>query len=114
MVISGAVEVAIPGQGPVVLRAGHVGITRAGTRRALRVLEDCRWITFHVLSPEEEAARQNGATIEDLVSMIGERIIGVRERADGRDVHAEYRGRLDLAGLPGPNEGERALPGDER
>lgn len=29
------------------LAAGHVGITKPGTRRVLVILEDCRWLTFH-------------------------------------------------------------------
>ena len=40
----------------VVLEAPYVGITEAGTRRALRVLEDCVWTTFHFTTaqtPEE-------------------------------------------------------------
>lgn len=29
------------------LTAGHVGITKPGTRRVLMILEDSRWVTFH-------------------------------------------------------------------
>lgn len=31
----------------VELTAGHVGITKPGTRRVLMILEDTRWVTFH-------------------------------------------------------------------
>ena len=109
VVLAGAVEVAIPGQEPVVLTAGHVGITRTGTRRALRVLEDCRWVTFHPLSPEEEEARADGASDEEMLEMIQHRIIGNRQRPDGRDVHAEYTAKLTALGLPGPNSGAHPL-----
>lgn len=107
IVLSGAAEVAIPGEPPVVLTAGYVGITRPGTRRALRILEDCRWITFHVLSPEEEERRAAGASVEELLDMIQTRIIAKNERADGRDIHREYTERLRSLGLPGPNDGEQ-------
>jgi quercetin dioxygenase-like cupin family protein len=29
------------------LKAGHVGITKPGTRRVLYIPKDCRWVTFH-------------------------------------------------------------------
>lgn len=47
VVLSGEVMVFVPGVGVQTLRAGHVGITKAGTRRALYITEDCRWVTFH-------------------------------------------------------------------
>lgn len=109
IVLSGAAEVAIPGEPPVVLTAGHVGITRPGTRRALRILEDCRWITFHVLSPEEEERRAAGASVEELLEKIQARIISKNERADGRDIHREYTDKLRTLGLPGPNDGEQKV-----
>lgn len=107
VVLSGVALVAIPGEEPVRLEAGYVGITQAGTRRALYIEEDCRWITFHPLSPAEEAMRQAGATDDELLAVIRERIIGQRERTDDRDVHAEYRAKLAAAGHPGPNDGPR-------
>lgn len=107
VVLSGVALVSIPGEEPVRLEAGHVGITRAGTRRALLIEEDCRWITFHPLSPAEEELRNNGAAEADLLAAIRERIIGKRESPDGRDVHREYTERLATAGLPGPNDGAR-------
>ena len=33
--------------GVITLKAGHVGITKPGTRRVLYMPEDCRWVTFH-------------------------------------------------------------------
>lgn len=105
VVLSGVAHVRIPGQEPVRIEAGHLGITQAGTRRALFIEEDCRWATFHPLSAEEEAMRAAGATEEELLAVIRDRIIGKRERADGRDIHREYTQKLAAAGLPGPNDG---------
>lgn len=31
----------------VELSAGHIGVTKPGTRRVLLMLEDTRWVTFH-------------------------------------------------------------------
>lgn len=110
VVLSGVALVRIPDQEPLRLEAGHLGITRAGTRRALFIEEDCRWATFHPLSPEEEARRAAGAPEAEILAMIEARIIGEREREDGRDVLAEYKERLAAAGLPGVHDGARALP----
>lgn len=113
VVLRGRARVSIPGSAAVVLEAGHVGITREGTRRALVIEEDCDWITFHPLTAEEEQLRAGGADDGELVEAVEARIIGSRPRADGRDVVAEYKNRLEAAGLPGPHEGARILPGGE-
>lgn len=122
-VLSGFASVLVVGEAPVLLAAGHLGVTRAGTRRALligTVGEDgqaipapgpCRWSTFHVLSPEEDAARAAGATTEDMVSMIEARIIEPHLHLDGVDAHQEYIAALGALGLPGPHDGPRALEG---
>lgn len=47
VVLTGKVMVNVPGEGVKILEAGHVGITKPGTRRALYIIEDCKWITFH-------------------------------------------------------------------
>jgi len=49
VVLEGAAMVwnGVDGVEPVLLQAGHVGITEPGTRRVLYIVEDCRWITFH-------------------------------------------------------------------
>lgn len=46
VVLKGAVIVWVDGK-EVMYEEGHHGITPAGTRRVLYVLEDCEWMTFH-------------------------------------------------------------------
>lgn len=75
VVLSGRAKVHIPGKGVEILEAGHSGITKANTRRALYIEEDCRWVTFHALSSEEELARKRGVDEDTLLEMIEERII---------------------------------------
>lgn len=109
VVLEGVALVLIPGSAPVRLTAGHVGVTEAGTRRGLYIEEDCRWITFHVLTPEEEALRTSGASEQDLVAAVEGRIIGRREHSGGRDVLGEYKAALAASGLPGVHNGLRSL-----
>lgn len=47
VVLSGRAAVWIEGTGVVMLEAGHLGITKPGTRRILYIHEDCEWATFH-------------------------------------------------------------------
>ena len=47
VVLRGVVSVWDGDEGVVTLRAGHNGITKAGTRRVLFIHEDCEWMTFH-------------------------------------------------------------------
>lgn len=96
VVLSGRARVVVPGGEVVELAAGHVGITQPGTRRALYIEEDCRWATFHPLSAEEEEARQGGASDEEMLEAIEERIILKRDRLDGRNVHREYLEGLEM------------------
>lgn len=111
VVHSGSALVLIPDASPVRVAGGHLGITKAGTRRVLVIEDDCLWSTFHVLSPEEEQMRQNGTTIEAIVEAIEQRIIGWR--TGGAEAHAAYRDALDQAGLPSPHQGARELEGGE-
>lgn len=46
-VLTGRAMVNVPGEGVKILEAGHVGVTKPGTRRALYILDDCKWVTFH-------------------------------------------------------------------
>jgi len=57
------------------LEAGFSGITQPNTRRVLYIEEDCKWVTFHPLSNEEESARVNGAEEEEILALIEDRII---------------------------------------
>ena len=74
----GAAEVFIDGKGVQEIRAPFIGVTEPGTRRVLRILEDCLWSTFHPCSDEE--------SLED----IEQRIIEPRGLPDGRSAHGEY------------------------
>ena len=112
-VLKGVAHVLIPGEESVRLEAGHNGVTHAGTRRGLYIEEDCTWITYHPLSPEEEEMRASGASEAELVAAVEKRIIGEPERGD-RDVFAEYKNALGQAGLPGPHEGPLAITEGER
>lgn len=96
MVLSGHVRVFIPGAGVVGLVAGDVGVTLPGTRRLLYIVEECRWVTCHVLSPEEEEARADGASEEELLAAIRERILDRRELSDGsgRTIFDLYQAKL--------------------
>ena len=49
VVSQGAVAVAIDGDNWQEIQAPYTGITQAGTRRVLIILEDTTWITFHPL-----------------------------------------------------------------
>lgn len=92
-ILRGFVYVLVLGEEPVMLGAGHEGITKPGTRRALFIPEDsepCVWSTYHPLSPQEEEMRQNGATVDELVAAIEERIIEPHVHADGFDAHKVY------------------------
>lgn len=70
VVLTGRVMVSVPGEGVKVLEAGHVGITKPGTRRALYILEDCRWITFHPTKETDLAKLQDELTFTPDVSYI--------------------------------------------
>lgn len=47
VITKGKVAVWVEGKGVEVYGAGHVGITKPGTRRVLYIKEDCSWLTFH-------------------------------------------------------------------
>jgi len=62
------------------LYAGYSGITKKGTRRALCIEEDCRWVTYHALSVDEENERLTGnLSTEDLAKKVADRITTKRE-----------------------------------
>jgi hypothetical protein len=51
--LKGDVEVISEAEGPVRYKAPHTGMTKAGTKRALRAHADCVWITVHP-NPDNE------------------------------------------------------------
>lgn len=87
------------------LEAGHRGITKPGTRRALFVPDDsgpCVWTTFHALTIEEEVMRVNGTTTDEMVAAIEARIIEPHVHEDGTDIHQLYKEALSAPmALPG-------------
>jgi hypothetical protein len=95
-IMSGSADVYIPGVGVHTVEAGYVGITKPDTRRALHIKEDCRWATFHTLSPEEELFRENGASEEELLEMIEDRIIATPVLTDNeqKNVFVRYLEKL--------------------
>ncbi len=52
-ILTGSVEVWGEDGGYEILNAPHVGLTKPGTRRVIRILADCLWATVH-LNPTEE------------------------------------------------------------
>lgn len=47
VVLKGSALVWVEGEGWRVLRSGTLGRTLPGTRRVLRIVDDCTWLTFH-------------------------------------------------------------------
>lgn len=79
-ILEGSAIVFTPDGGTEELSAGHSGITKKGTRRALYIEEDCRWVTYHALSSDEEKDRLEG-TLSDtaLAKKVADRITFKRE-----------------------------------
>ncbi len=53
IISAGVVSVWDDERGVVTLRAPHTGVTKAGTRRILYILEDCIWSTCHTREDHE-------------------------------------------------------------
>ena len=47
VVLSGVAEIIDEKGNSEIVSAGHIGITKPGTRRVLKIHKDCRWLTFH-------------------------------------------------------------------
>jgi hypothetical protein len=59
-ITEGKVEVVDNGGKAMILEAPYVGITEPGTRRALHILEECVWTTFHATDAQSvEEAEQD-------------------------------------------------------
>lgn len=63
VILKGAVRVASETEGSVIYRAPYIGITKPGTKRALHVLEETVWVTFHATS-ETDVAKIGAAILE--------------------------------------------------
>lgn len=87
VILSGVVKVWTEDEGVVELSAGHVGITKPGTRRILYIVSDCRWATFHPLTEAENAAQD--------VDLIEARIIEPRNI----EITGKYKALLNEAVL---------------
>jgi len=95
VVLTGVCVVTTPDGEPKVFAAGHSGITQPNTRRVLYIEDDCRWITFHPLSKEEEEARESGLEEADLLDLIENRIIEQPALTDNaKSVHELYREKI--------------------
>lgn len=80
MILQGKAEVFIDGRGWVLVQAGDVGTTQPGTRRVLRILEDCRWITSHP-NPDNILDAEK---MEELIMLShGEHLQGVVPQLEG-------------------------------
>ena len=62
VISQGSVEVICENGERQVLDAPYSGITKAGTRRALNVLEDAIWTTFHVTDKTDPVEIENEIT----------------------------------------------------
>lgn len=71
-VLSGCALVWTESEGVVRLEAGHVGVTRPGTRRVLYIAEDCRWATFHPTTTTDLDKLQDELTVTPDVSYVAE------------------------------------------
>lgn len=78
----GKVLVSIDGEDWVMLEAGHTGITQAGTRRILHIVEDCIWCTYHALpSITGEEENWSDRAKEELALAIVEEITEARDNS---------------------------------
>lgn len=62
VVSQGSVEVIYENGSTQIIDAPYSGITQAGTRRALRVIEDTIWTTFHVTDKTDPVEIENEIT----------------------------------------------------
>lgn len=76
-VMKGKVAVFSDNEGEEIIEAPFMGITRKGTRRVLRIIEDVVWATVHRtdIKPENESEE----AIEKAVALIGEQILEKHE-----------------------------------
>lgn len=78
-ILKGSARIYTEDGGFITLSAPYHGITYPGTRRALLILEECIWITFHPILSEEQPEDDSKESILRAVDKIAERIIEKRE-----------------------------------
>lgn len=80
----------------VTIKAPYLGVTSAGTRRVLFILEDCLWQTFHPLDwITGEENDWNDEEKRKLVEKIENMILEPHINAiTGTDIHVDYIGEL--------------------
>lgn len=72
-VMAGKVAVFSDNDGEQIIEAPYFGITKPGTRRVLRIIEDTVWITCHPTDIKPEDDTEEG--IQEAVSRVKEQII---------------------------------------
>lgn len=72
-ILKGKVEVYSENDGFQILEAPYIGVTTPGTRRVLKIIEDCVWATSHPtdIQPSGDSEKE----IQDAVDKVGELII---------------------------------------
>ena len=93
----GKAMVAIDGSDWVELSAPYTGITEAGTRRVLYILEDCIWTTYHPISRMK--VEYNSLELEEKMKLVDEIENEIIEPhvnyLTGTNIHLDYKNKLD-------------------
>jgi len=87
--LKGDASVFIPGGEVVRIKAGHIGVTKPGTRRVLFMHEDTVWVTFHPC--------EDGETVQQIEDRVREKHL----LPDGRDTREEWRAKVAAKKLEG-------------
>lgn len=94
-VLEGRAIVALPDGSTEEICAGHSGVTKVGTRRALYIEEDSRWVAYYALTDEEECLRNSGESESNLIKKVEERILFKREHlGSGKTTFELYSDKL--------------------
>lgn len=81
--------------------APHTGITKAGTRRVLCIMEDCIWTTYHAIEGmKSEFNELSKEEVEEIVSSIEDKILEPHiNYITGTDISKEYKEILNNKNL---------------
>ncbi len=90
--MTGEVEVSVDASEAVLLKAPYTGITKAGTRRILKIIKDCYWLTVHATdvvpeSNSEEDIIKAAEKVEDIII----------EKRDYKFIHSDKKEALCLS-----------------